>query len=68
MIVTAIGKDNCSQYSEEATTENKGNFRIRGLQPYCSYDVKVKGSLDEKDIIERSTPNSIKINVRQIYK
>lgn len=63
MIVLATGIGNCSEYSEEATSDINGQFRIRGLQPYCSYDLKVKGSFDEKEVIERSTPSSLLISV-----
>lgn len=59
MIIIASGMGNCSQYSEEATSESNGQFRIRGLQPFCSYEMKLKGSFDDKEIIERSTPESI---------
>ncbi|XP_017778651.1 PREDICTED: nodal modulator 1 [Nicrophorus vespilloides] len=61
MIVVADGNHNCSQYSEEATSESNGYFRIRGLIPYCSYEIKVKGGVDEKDTIERSTPASYEV-------
>lgn len=63
MIIMATGIDNCTQFSEETTSESNGQFRIRGLQPFCSYDIKVKGSFDEKEVIERSTPESLTINV-----
>uniref|UniRef100_A0A1Y1NI64 SD-repeat containing protein B domain-containing protein n=1 Tax=Photinus pyralis TaxID=7054 RepID=A0A1Y1NI64_PHOPY len=57
--VVANGINNCTQYSEEATSEQNGNFRIRGLQPYCAYDIIVKDCLDEKRPIERAAPSSL---------
>ncbi|KAK4872067.1 hypothetical protein RN001_016191 [Aquatica leii] len=57
--IVAIGLNNCSQFSEESTSEQNGNFRIRGLQPYCTYDIKVKASLDEKRPMERAAPSFI---------
>lgn len=63
MIVVANGVGNCSEYSEEATSEVNGEFRVRGLQPFCSYEVKVKGSFDDKEVIERSTPDSLLLPV-----
>lgn len=60
MLVIAHGLNNCSHLSEEAVSESSGNFRIRGLQPYCDYEVKVKSS---ESTIERSSPSSIKIHI-----
>lgn len=65
MIIIANGIGNCTQYSEEATSESTGQFRIRGLQPYCSYEMRLKGSFDDKEVIERSTPDFIQF-VRNI--
>ncbi|KAJ8945589.1 hypothetical protein NQ314_009109 [Rhamnusium bicolor] len=62
MIIVAFGFGNCSHYSEETTCETNGRFRIRGLQPYCSYKVVVKGSVDDKHIVERTAPEFIEIN------
>lgn len=61
MIVIANGRGNCSEYSEEATSEASGNFRIRGLIPYCSYDLAIKGAVDDDEIIERAAPPIIRI-------
>ena len=33
LFVTAQGQSECSTFVEEATTDENGNFRIRGLQP-----------------------------------
>lgn len=63
MIVIASGVGNCSHYSEETTCEPTGKFRIRGLQPYCSYKVVVKGSEGDRHHVERTTPEFIEINV-----
>ncbi|KAK5639267.1 hypothetical protein RI129_011759 [Pyrocoelia pectoralis] len=67
--VVANGVNNCTQYSEEATSERNGNFRIRGLQPYCVYDITVKDCLDEKRPIERAAPSSLvtMINSLDVY-
>lgn len=63
MAVVATGTQNCSHFSEEATLELRGQFRIRGLLPYCSYDVRVdyKGVVQNK--IERIVPSSIQLAV-----
>ncbi|KAJ8968511.1 hypothetical protein NQ317_016159 [Molorchus minor] len=66
MIIIATGTNNCSHYSEETTCESSGKFRIRGLQPYCSYKVIVKGSADNNENVERTTPEFIEIkNITQ---
>lgn len=59
MVVYARGIGNCSEYTEETTSEQNGNFRIRGLRPYCSYDIKVKSGNVETVVIERTTPSSL---------
>jgi hypothetical protein len=59
--VVALGLANCSHFSEESTSESNGHFRIRGLQPYCSYEVTVKNSPNGKHAIERSAPKLIRL-------
>ncbi|KRT79935.1 hypothetical protein AMK59_6756, partial [Oryctes borbonicus] len=61
IIVVASGVGNCSQYSEESSSESNGQFRIRGLLPYCTYDLEVKGSLDEKEHFERAAPAVVRL-------
>ncbi|KAJ3639563.1 hypothetical protein Zmor_002915 [Zophobas morio] len=59
IVVVAQGISNCSHFSEESTSEIYGQFRIRGLQPYCSYDVTVRNTIAGKYAIERSVPKVI---------
>ncbi|GFW16883.1 nodal modulator 2 [Trichonephila clavipes] len=56
--VEAVGvpKGACSQYQEEAASEQGGTFRIRGLQPGCEYVLRLKPGADVNQHIERSTP------------
>ncbi|GFT64984.1 nodal modulator 2 [Nephila pilipes] len=56
--VEAVGvpKGACSQYQEEAISEQGGTFRIRGLQPGCEYILRLKPGADVNQHIERSTP------------
>lgn len=63
MTVTAAGIENCSIYSEESTLELNGNFRIRGLQPYCSYTVHAERNPENTSPIERIIPSSINVMV-----
>lgn len=39
LIVEAQGQANCSNLEEEATTEDNGQFRIRGLQPTVNLQI-----------------------------
>lgn len=59
MVVVANGIGSCSQYSEEATSEANGKFRIRGLHPHCTYEVRVKDGPDgpNQERIERAVPD-----------
>lgn len=63
MTVVAAGAENCSHFSEESTLETSGAFRIRGLQPYCSYDIQVETNPDMGMLVERVTPSSIRVSV-----
>lgn len=64
MTVVAAGTGNCSIYSEESALEPNGNFRVRGLQPYCSYTVRVERNAESKVPIERVLPPFIDVTVR----
>lgn len=63
MTVVAVGAGNCSQFSEESALERSGSFRIRGLQPYCSYDIRVESSPDMEPFVERIIPPTIRVFV-----
>lgn len=56
--VEAVGVNSgtCSQYQEDAISEQGGSFRIRGLQPNCEYAVRLKQAVDVNQHIERATP------------
>ncbi|CAH0562230.1 unnamed protein product [Brassicogethes aeneus] len=69
MVVIAAGTGNCSHFSEETISESTGSFRIRGLQPYCSYDIQIKQNAVGKNLVDRSVPNFIHIeNVKEDVK
>lgn len=40
--VEAVTDDRCGGHLEESTSEFNGGYRIRGLQPGCTYSVKVR--------------------------
>ena len=57
IIVEALGEgETCSMYQEESKTDQEGYYRIRGLQPKCSYVVKLKPDVNKH--IERAAPKS----------
>ncbi|XP_034104568.1 nodal modulator 3 [Drosophila albomicans] len=58
--VQAIATESCQHQQEEATSELNGQYRIRGLQPGCSYVVRVVTD-DEK--VHRSIPASHTVTV-----
>ncbi|XP_034946758.1 nodal modulator 1 [Chelonus insularis] len=65
LVVEAQGQDNCEQYQEEATTEDNGNFRIRGLQPTCTYHIRLKPNVDSNTHIHRISPEYIPIKATE---
>ncbi|KAH8306904.1 hypothetical protein KR044_000535 [Drosophila immigrans] len=58
--VQAIATESCQHQQEEATSEHNGQYRIRGLQPGCSYVVRV---VTDDDKVHRSIPNSHTVTV-----
>lgn len=61
IVVEAMGQDKCSHFQEESSSEASGQFRIRGLQPECSYIVRVKEGPDVNRHIQRATPAGIPV-------
>ncbi|KYQ48115.1 Nodal modulator 3 [Trachymyrmex zeteki] len=58
LLVEVQGQGNCSSLQEEATTEENGNFRIRGLQPTCIYAFRLKLNVESNAHIQRTSPSS----------
>ncbi|XP_012278866.1 nodal modulator 3 isoform X2 [Orussus abietinus] len=65
VLVEAQGQTNCSSLQEEATTEQNGNFRIRGLQPSCIYAIRLKPNVEANALIQRATPSSIAVQTKE---
>ncbi|KAH1023307.1 hypothetical protein HUJ04_012539 [Dendroctonus ponderosae] len=59
--IIASGIENCTGISEESYTDGSGAFRIRGLQPFCSFKVYVQVGNNQADLVERTSPSSILI-------
>ncbi|CAK9802616.1 Nodal modulator 3 [Anthophora quadrimaculata] len=58
LLVEVQGQGDCENLQEEATTEENGNFRIRGLQPKCTYDFRLKPNTEVNSHIQRTSPVS----------
>ena len=59
----AVGQgEACARFQEEGITGSDGQFRIRGLQPACSYELKLKHSRSNVQV-ERTIPSSKEITV-----
>ena len=53
----------CTQLQEESKTEADGSFRIRGLQPSCTYIIRLQQEAGINQHIERTAPNVRKVKV-----
>ncbi|XP_060065049.1 BOS complex subunit NOMO2-like [Ylistrum balloti] len=62
IIVEAVGTDTCGMFQEESKTEPDGSYRIRGLQPNCTYSIHLKNDVNRH--IERAAPKSQEITVK----
>ncbi|XP_062854165.1 BOS complex subunit NOMO1 [Trichomycterus rosablanca] len=59
--VEAVGRGECSMYSEDTVTDEAGRFRLRGLLPGCTYVIQLRG--EGNDHIERALPQHKTIEV-----
>lgn len=62
VIVEAVSIEPCQQHQEESNTEVNGQYRIRGLQPGCSYSIRIKSD-EVNNLVDRSIPNEIIANI-----
>ncbi|XP_076380819.1 uncharacterized protein LOC117223312 [Megalopta genalis] len=65
LLMEVQGQADCSNLQEEATTEENGNFRIRGLQPRCTYVFRLKPSAEANAHIQRTSPESILVQISE---
>ncbi|XP_071858725.1 BOS complex subunit NOMO3 isoform X2 [Bombus fervidus] len=61
LLVEVQGQGDCANLQEEATTEENGSFRIRGLQPTCTYAFRLKPNAEVNAHIQRTSPISTSI-------
>ncbi|CAG2059646.1 unnamed protein product, partial [Timema podura] len=64
IVVEAVGLDTCAHFQEESTTDEKGYFRIRGLQPQCEYLIGMKKG-QEINRVYSVSQSSIKIKAEK---
>jgi len=63
IVLEAVGQgEECSKYQEEGVSGTDGQFRIRGLQPSCSYILQLKLSKSNVQV-ERTIPSKQEIVV-----
>ncbi|XP_046603692.1 nodal modulator 2 [Neodiprion virginianus] len=65
LLVEAVGQTDCASYQEEATTEENGKFRIRGLQPSCIYAIRLKPNVEANLHVQRATPSSVAVQATE---
>ncbi|XP_006814110.1 BOS complex subunit NOMO1 [Saccoglossus kowalevskii] len=53
--IQALGIDNCGEILEETISDHDGTFRMRGLQPQCTYELKVTIG-EENGHVARAAP------------
>ncbi|OAD52229.1 Nodal modulator 1 [Eufriesea mexicana] len=61
LLVEVQGQGDCDNLQEEATTEDNGGFRIRGLQPTCTYAFRLKPNAEVNTHIQRTSPVSTSV-------
>jgi len=59
----AVGQGECAKYQEEGTTGQDGKFRIRGLQPSCSYLLGLKTTKSNVHV-ERTIPAAQPVTIQ----
>ena len=59
----AVGQGDCAMYQEEGTTGQDGKFRIRGLQPSCSYLLGLKTTKSNVHV-ERTIPAAKPVTIQ----
>ncbi|XP_066912060.1 BOS complex subunit NOMO1-like [Clytia hemisphaerica] len=62
--IEAVGLHKCSEYHESTISDANGDFRIRGLQPGCSYNVRLMRN-EANEGVERLAPDNHVIQVQQ---
>lgn len=62
VILEAVSEE-CSHHQEESNSESNGVYRIRGLQPGCSYSVRVKRDDPTNNIVDRTIPAERQIKI-----
>nr|XP_031847877.1 nodal modulator 3 [Nomia melanderi] len=65
LLMEVQGQGECSNLQEEATTEENGNFRIRGLQPRCTYVFRLKPNAEVNAHIHHTSPDSIPVQISE---
>lgn len=60
--IEAVGLHKCAEFHEGAVSDKSGFYRLRGLQPGCSYNIRMVKS--DNSPIERLAPTNQVVNVQ----
>jgi len=63
LLVSATGLGNCSEYGEEGTSDDNGNFRIWALKSYCNYQISVVQKDEFSQKVERTIPTTLDVKM-----
>lgn len=64
VVVEARAEERCGHHQEESTSEINGQYRIRGLQPGCSYTIRVRSNSEKTTaVVDRTVPTVREITV-----
>ncbi|KAG8238423.1 hypothetical protein J437_LFUL002880, partial [Ladona fulva] len=61
--VSLCGETRCCNLQEEAVSERTGHFRVRGLLPQCTYEIRMKKGSQINEDFERLTPAGTNITI-----
>ena len=64
VVLEAVGQGDCKKYQEEASTGQDGRYRIRGLQPSCTYLLSLKSTKANVQV-ERTIPSAREITMEE---
>ncbi|CAL8114222.1 unnamed protein product [Orchesella dallaii] len=63
ILVSAKGIGNCTEYAEDGTSDDQGNFRIWALKSYCTYEISLVKREDFTQMVERTVPDKLDIKI-----
>jgi len=62
--IEAVGMHKCTEYQESAKSDENGQYKLRGLQPGCAYNIRMMKN-EENSQIERLAPANQVFQIQQ---